>query len=672
MELDFASFGVYSLAGKRHANEDRWVAFTHLHLCPNISAPAWQLKKKKKKKKGSKGGDGGKEEKSGNDDQADEGGYLPLSFFAVYDGHGGSLCVETVSTRLHKYIINQRTRGLFFLRDPELINEALIREAIRRGFEDMDREVIRTTEQKGDSSGSCAVVIILLYNRVFIAHAGDTRAVLGQVKGSGKGSLSEPFSPLPTRLYGAELKKTNSDSSIPGHIAQGGMMSSKSADSVTPRRWERRMSDEDRRVAERGKWTRKTLKNLRTIELTEDHKATNEKEKKRMKLKGGFVANGRVFGVLAVARAFGDRSLKMSPQEYQIRKIKGSGSVMRRNRDADALSDEHSSSSDDDDNNEKNESDNHKNESDNGGGNESGAVSTDVVATEERTAAAATGESATAERRASRRVTQQRGKELNAGLPFDNDELWGWVESQRLADLRAATDFEADEKARKAEKKAAKEKERAGAASSSSSEGHADADAGGGGGGGDGASPRHENGDGEGDGEGEKAKGGKKGRKGESYEAMTEKEMRRRQDKALKKRSKQIRKEREQLKEKERKVKEMAKIQERRGNAGEGVVVALPDIDCRTISTDDRFILIASDGLWDVCPSKESVKAVSQLYLEQQLQAAATPVVAAPAQSGVPVTMLRNICESVCRSARKGGSSDDITCLLIALHPTII
>jgi hypothetical protein len=152
--------------------------------------------------------------------------------------------------------------------------------------------------------------------------------------GSGKGSLSEPFSPLPTRLYGAELKKTNSDSSIPGHIAravtsfssmhafkcsdarvwrvrrvscrvvscrvEGGMMSSKSADSVTPRRWERRMSDEDRRVAERGKWTRKTLKNLRTIELTEDHKATNEKEKKRMKLKGGFVANGRVFGVLAV------------------------------------------------------------------------------------------------------------------------------------------------------------------------------------------------------------------------------------------------------------------------------------------------------------------------------------------------------------------------------------
>jgi hypothetical protein len=37
-----------------------------------------------------------------------------------------------------------------------------------------------------------------------------------------------------------------------------------------------------------------------------------------------------------------------------------------------------------------------------------------------------------------------------------------------------------------------------------------------------------------------------------------------------------------------------------------------------------------------------------------------------------PVRMLRNICESVCRSARKGGSSDDVTCLLIALHPTII
>jgi serine/threonine protein phosphatase PrpC len=360
------------------------------------------------------------------------------------------------------------------------------------------------------------------------------------------------------------------------------------------------MSDEDRRASDRSKLTRKTLKSLRTIDLTEDHKASSEKEKKRMKLKGGFVANGRVFGVLAVrrlhgartqryggdsvlietlavclqvARAFGDRSLKMSPQEYQIRKIKGSNvGVMKRNRNAVDLSDESEHSSDD-------ETSSKDGSVDDVNGDESGAVTTGAsTSTDDEAETTASGEVTTTastsepemKRRLSRRVLQH-GKELNTGLPFDNDELWSWVES-RMDGIKALTDFEAEEKARKAEKKAAKEKARSG-------EGESEAGQGEGGGA-----------------EGEKGKG-KKGK--DSYEAMTDKEMKRRQDKALKKRSKQIKKEREQLKEKERKVKEMVKIQERRGNAGEGVVVALPDIDCRILSPDDRFILIASDGTHD-------------------------------------------------------------------------
>jgi serine/threonine protein phosphatase PrpC len=44
--------------------------------------------------------------------------------------------------------------------------------------------------------------------------------------------------------------------------------------------------------------------------LTYDRKATDEREQKRIEEAGGFVLRGRVLGILAVARSFGDHSLK--------------------------------------------------------------------------------------------------------------------------------------------------------------------------------------------------------------------------------------------------------------------------------------------------------------------------------------------------------------------------
>lgn len=53
-------------------------------------------------------------------------------------------------------------------------------------------------------------------------------------------------------------------------------------------------------------------RNGQAIDITRDQKATDPDEIARIAKAGGFVNNGRVMGILAVARAFGDVSLKNS------------------------------------------------------------------------------------------------------------------------------------------------------------------------------------------------------------------------------------------------------------------------------------------------------------------------------------------------------------------------
>jgi protein phosphatase PTC1 len=51
-------------------------------------------------------------------------------------------------------------------------------------------------------------------------------------------------------------------------------------------------------------------RNGRAVRLTEDHKPSDEKEKKRITDSGGFITNDRVNSILGVSRALGDHMLK--------------------------------------------------------------------------------------------------------------------------------------------------------------------------------------------------------------------------------------------------------------------------------------------------------------------------------------------------------------------------
>jgi serine/threonine protein phosphatase PrpC len=54
----------------------------------------------------------------------------------------------------------------------------------------------------------------------------------------------------------------------------------------------------------------------KAINLSVDHKATCEKEKKRVQSAGGYIFGGRLLGKLAITRAFGDFSMKIQHDEF--------------------------------------------------------------------------------------------------------------------------------------------------------------------------------------------------------------------------------------------------------------------------------------------------------------------------------------------------------------------
>ncbi len=93
------------------------------------------------------------------------------SFFGLYDGHGGSRACDFLRDNLHKYIINDK----YFPSNPQ--------KAIANGF--IYAEKLFFKNYKGiDSSGSCAIVVLVIEKRVYIANVGDSRAILSSKNGS--------------------------------------------------------------------------------------------------------------------------------------------------------------------------------------------------------------------------------------------------------------------------------------------------------------------------------------------------------------------------------------------------------------------------------------------------------------------------------------------------------
>ncbi|EED23950.1 protein phosphatase 2C, putative [Talaromyces stipitatus ATCC 10500] len=97
-----------------------------------------------------------------------------LSFFGVYDGHGGDKVALFAGEKVHQIVAKQ-----------EAFAKGNIEQALKDGFLATDRAILDDPRYEEEVSGCTASVGVISRDKIWVANAGDSRTVLG-VKGRAK------------------------------------------------------------------------------------------------------------------------------------------------------------------------------------------------------------------------------------------------------------------------------------------------------------------------------------------------------------------------------------------------------------------------------------------------------------------------------------------------------
>ena len=99
-----------------------------------------------------------------------------ISYFAVFDGHGGKKCSEFLRDKLDYYILNSK----YFPAYPI--------QAVKEGFMNAEKAFMglaidRSRNQLVDKSGSCALVVLIINDALYAINLGDCRALMSTNSG---------------------------------------------------------------------------------------------------------------------------------------------------------------------------------------------------------------------------------------------------------------------------------------------------------------------------------------------------------------------------------------------------------------------------------------------------------------------------------------------------------
>lgn len=105
-----------------------------------------------------------------------------VSFFSVYDGHGGARVASYSGKNVHKIVASQPS-----------FKAKNYAQALRDGFLATDRAILQDRSYQYELSGCTATVSLVTNTKIYVANAGDSRTVLG-IKGRAK-PLSQDHKP---------------------------------------------------------------------------------------------------------------------------------------------------------------------------------------------------------------------------------------------------------------------------------------------------------------------------------------------------------------------------------------------------------------------------------------------------------------------------------------------
>jgi len=107
------------------------------------------------------------------------------SYFSIFDGHGGSLCADFLKDNLHRFILESSS----FPEEPA--------RAIEEGCQKAEHEFCKFALKQTniDKSGSCALVVLIIDDRIYFGNVGDCRAISSESSGKSFHSLTKDHKP---------------------------------------------------------------------------------------------------------------------------------------------------------------------------------------------------------------------------------------------------------------------------------------------------------------------------------------------------------------------------------------------------------------------------------------------------------------------------------------------
>ena len=105
-------------------------------------------------------------------------------YLAVFDGHGGWQVAEMCNRKLHTYL-DKHLKGAR--------KEQHIKDAITKAFDDCEEEFLQVAKKAFENGfpktayvGSCALIAVVIDDKLYVANSGDCKGVLLRQKNESK------------------------------------------------------------------------------------------------------------------------------------------------------------------------------------------------------------------------------------------------------------------------------------------------------------------------------------------------------------------------------------------------------------------------------------------------------------------------------------------------------